>query len=106
MCRAYDRRLIAGRVCAYPEDREEEEEENKTDSETAQWDSVTEARNKWLYEQCTEVMPYATIILRLKEKSDWEPIESISGVKRAANAYAERKGLPPIPRRQRGRPRK
>jgi len=100
VCRAYDRRLITGRVCAYPEDREEE---NDAGTEAAKWDGATEARNKWLYGQCRDLVPYASIVFGLKEKAEWDPIESFSGIKRAANAYAARKGLPAIPRRQRGR---
>jgi hypothetical protein len=101
LCRAYDRRLVAGRVCAYPEDREEEDDSS---AEEARWDNPTEARNKWLYEQCLEIVPYASIIRELGKNPEWAPIWSPSGIKRAANAYASRKKLRPIPRRQSGRP--
>ena len=100
VCRAYDRRFDTQR--SYPKDMEDSE------LDEVQWDEETEARNKWLYEQCWRIVPYSKIIRDLdtlcKEKG-WDPIRSIPGIKRAANAYAKRKGKPRIPRRRSGRPR-
>ena len=70
-----------------------------------QWDKNTEARNKWLYEQCVKHTTYQAIILKMKTKSKkWARIVSVNGIKKAAEAYARRKQLPPIPRRSAGRP--
>lgn len=70
------------------------------------WDKATEARNKWLYEQCCKVVPYNTIKLQLKNKpKSWGRL-GINGIKKAANAYAARHDRPEIPKRQSGAPRK
>ena len=71
-----------------------------------QWDKTTEARNKWVYEKCRDVTPYKQIIAALKTRPAWDNLNSAAAVKRAANAYAQRNSLPPIPRRQNGRPKK
>ena len=71
------------------------------------WDQESEQRNKWLYEQCNANVPYQTIIIELKAKASrkqWNPIESVPGIKRAAEAYAKRMGLPLPPTRTPGRP--
>lgn len=75
-----------------------------TQNDRPQWDENTESRNKWLYEECCKVTPYKKIIGSLKQRSDWEPLDSAAAIKRAANAYANRNSLPAIPRRQSGRP--
>jgi|GEM_PF-5160205 hypothetical protein len=68
-------------------------------------DPATEARDKWLYDQCVKRVRFSAIIRKLDGKPrTWLRITSINGIKRAANAYAERHSLPPIPSRQRGRP--
>lgn len=73
--------------------------------DSPKWDSYTEARNKWLYEQCHKGTKYGMILTVLKSKSaKWEPIESVNGIKKAASTYATRKQLKPIPRRGAGRP--
>ena len=81
-------------------------EKPPTDPDDApQWDKPTEGRNQWLYMQCHKGTKYDAILRELKTKSaKWQPIVSISGVKKAANAYATRKKLKPIPRRGAGRP--
>ena len=70
------------------------------------WDEATEARNKWVYEECIKLTPYKTIIAQLAKRTEWEPLTTISSVKRAANAYAKRHNLPPPPARHSGRPSK
>ena len=73
--------------------------------EAPQWDKRTEARNKWLYEQCHKGTKYEAILRELKTKSaKWQLIESVNGIKKAANAYATRKQKKLIPRRGAGRP--
>lgn len=71
-----------------------------------QWDEHTEARNKWVYEQCCDVVKYSAIISDLKNKKPktWGRLNQPSSVKKAASAYADRHGKPPIPRRAKGRP--
>jgi hypothetical protein len=72
--------------------------------EAVGWDDLTEARNKWIYEQAVKLVPWKTIEKRLKGKpSKWGRISSVSGIKKAARAYARRHGLPPPPARQPGR---
>lgn len=70
-----------------------------------QWDKITEARNKWLYEQCKNGKKYSAIIADLKNKpKSWARLEHPNSIKKAAEAYAARKQLQPIPRRSAGRP--
>ena len=70
-----------------------------------QWDENTEARNKWLYGQCRKGKKYSAIIADLKNKpKSWARLEHPNSIKKAAEAYATRKQLPPIPRRSAGRP--
>ena len=70
-----------------------------------QWDKNTEARNKWLYEQCKKGKKYSAIIADLKNKpKSWARLEHPNSIKKAAEAYATRKQLQPIPRRRRRRP--
>lgn len=71
--------------------------------------SANDHRDKWLYEQCCARVIYKTIKSELRRRAEsdgWDPIESIPGIKRAAERYAESHNLPPIPKRQRGRPSK
>ena len=71
------------------------------------WDKATEARNKWLYDQCCKKVPYGKIIIKLEKKPmTWERLGTPNGIKKAANAYAERHDLVGIPKRTRGAPRK
>lgn len=66
-----------------------------------------EKRNEWLYRECCKGTKYKTIVARLRQKpKTWPRISRIQGVKNAANRYAKRHGLPPIPSRQPGRPSK
>lgn len=70
------------------------------------WEKPTAARNKWLYEQCCKLVPYSTIVLKLNKKpNSWGRL-GISGIKKAANAYAKRYDKDPIPKRHSGAPRK
>lgn len=69
------------------------------------WDQATFKRNQWIYEQWCAGTTFDSIIRGVREQSDWEAINSISGIKRAGRAYSERAGLPTPPRRQHGRPR-
>ncbi len=62
-------------------------------------------RDKWLYEQCCAGVAFQTIVNRLKKKN-WELIETVQGVKKAAARYAKLHDLPEIPKRQSGRPAK
>lgn len=68
------------------------------------WHADTESRNRFVYEQCCEGLPYCLIIEETQARPEWEPLNAISSVKRAAGAYAERHALPPIPKRRGGRP--
>jgi len=65
--------------------------------------TTNDARDKWIYQKCVALVPYASIVRQLKEKAKWELIDSIQGIKLAAKRYAERNCLPPIPSRQPGR---
>ena len=70
------------------------------------WDEATEARNKFVYEQCRELTLYKTIISQVCKRPEWEPLNRIPSVSRAAKAYAKRHALPPPPARKSGRPSK
>jgi hypothetical protein len=68
-------------------------------------DKAMEARNKWIYQQCRKgrAMPLDAIkakLARLAPQRGWEPIESIQGLRAAANRYAKRHNKLPIPNRQ------
>jgi hypothetical protein len=64
-----------------------------------------DARDKWLYEQCKKpTIKLETIKNNLAKKTKWAYIDSIQGIRLAANRYAKRHGLPNIPSRQPGRP--
>ncbi len=64
-----------------------------------------ESRDKWIYGECRRGTPYQTIANRLKKKpKKWPLIESVNGIKRAAERYAERHSLAKPPARQCGRP--
>ncbi len=68
-------------------------------------EATIEARDKWLYEQCCNCVPYKEI-LRLMEVQmppEWELLTSVSGIRKAAITYATRHNLPPIPIRQKTR---
>jgi hypothetical protein len=69
-------------------------------------DAATDARDKWIYEQCWKGVPYKKITAELAKKreskpsQDWRIIKSEQGIRDAAKRYAERKELPAPPRRQ------
>jgi hypothetical protein len=70
-----------------------------------QWDATTEARNKWIYQQAMEGVPWGEIVRKLRTKSrNWETLGSVNGVKKAADAYAAWRHLEPPPPRRAGRP--
>jgi hypothetical protein len=81
-------------------------EQAKTGMATLPAATANDARDKWLYEQCCKLVIYSSIVRALAKKKKWEPIESIQGIKNAANRYAEAHALPVIPSRQPGRTRK
>ena len=63
-----------------------------------------EQRDKWLYDECVKGTPYQAIAIRLKKKPEkWTRIESVNGIKMAAQRYAERNSLPRPSARQSGR---
>ena len=69
------------------------------------WDKWTEARNKWIYEECLKGTTYNTIIIRMKKKPKaWDRLGSVNGIKRASKRYAEVHNLDEPPTRQPGRP--
>ena len=75
----------------------------KKQAQSPRWDEATEARNKWIYDQCMKIVPYKKIISALKSKS-WGRIRSVGGIKSAARVYAKRHHLPEPPPRRSGRP--
>ena len=66
--------------------------------------TANDTRDKWLYDQCCKIVEYETICLRLAQKKKWAAIDSVQGVRSAAQRYAKRHDLPDIPSRQPGRP--
>jgi len=79
---------------------------------TAVRDIPTEARDKWIYDECCGRTPYKEIINELQrmiasgQQPEWESIESVNGIKRAAERYAARHDLPLPPKRASGRPKR
>jgi hypothetical protein len=65
--------------------------------------TANDARDKWLYDECCKAVKYETIKRQLAEKKGWEPLDSIQGIKLAANRYAKAHDLSSIPSRQPGR---
>ncbi len=68
-----------------------------------------ETRDKWIYSKCFKGLPYKNIERELEaqaSKKGWATLSGASSIRAAANRYAERYGLDPIPKRQRGRPRR
>lgn len=68
--------------------------------------SGNEDRDAWIYAKVTAGIPYKEILSELRKRSDWEPLETIEGVRRAARRHAERHGLKRPPSRHPGRPTK
>lgn len=104
--REYGREEVPGDEETAGDGGQPNDNQSAEESRAPVWDAQTEARNKWLYEECCNVTIYKTIIAELEKRTDWEQITSPGGIKRAANAYATRKGLSSIPPRQGGRPKK
>ena len=67
-------------------------------------DKELEARDKWIYEECCKGTAYALIAIQLKAKLEWNSIDTVPGIRKAGMDYAERHGLPAIPRRQKSKP--
>jgi hypothetical protein len=66
-------------------------------------DRKLEARDKWLYRQCCNGVPYKDIKSQLEEqcrKKGWRKIGSVQGVRAAAIKYGARHHLPAPPNRQ------
>lgn len=64
-------------------------------------DKNLESRDKWIYDECCKGTPYDLIVSKLKKKpKSWDRIESKQGIRSAAKRYADRNGLPQVPRRQ------
>ena len=102
--RAFADLMAEERIAEADRQRDMSEAEAVAD-DAPQWDKETEARNKWLYEQCRKGKKYAAIIADLKNKpKSWARLEYPNSIKKAAEAYATRKQLQPIPHRSAGRP--
>jgi hypothetical protein len=68
---------------------------------TVRRDKPTEARDKWIYEQCCKGVAHDTIAIRLKKKpTTWVRITRKQGIFACAKRYAERHALPLPPPRQ------
>jgi hypothetical protein len=68
-------------------------------------DKKLEARDRWLYKQCCNGVPYKDVKSQLKEKcrqKGWAVLDSVQGIRNAANTFAKRHKLPAPPRRQVG----
>jgi hypothetical protein len=64
-------------------------------------DPATDARDKWIYERCVKLVAYDVIARKLREKpKTWPRISTKQGIRQAAERYAARHGLEPIPARQ------
>lgn len=64
---------------------------------------ATEARDKWIYDQCCSTRPqrtYRQIIAELKRKPGCRVISTPQGIRHCAASYAKRHRLPPPPPRQ------
>jgi hypothetical protein len=78
-------------------------EGRKRTAATGSRDRKLEARDKWLYQQCCNGVPYKEIQSRLEEegrRKGWRKIGSVQGIRAAALKYAERHQLPAPPSRQ------
>ena len=74
---------------------------------SAGWQQDEFTRNAWIYEQAMRGEAYGTICRRLEnQRPEWGRIDSPQGIKRAAERFADRLGLPHPPQRARGRRRK
>ena len=63
--------------------------------------SSSDARDKWIYEECCKGTAYLTIVNKLKTKpKTWDRIDTEQGIRRAAKSYAKKHDLPPIPSRR------
>jgi hypothetical protein len=66
-------------------------------------DKKTEARDKWIYDQCCERMPYDNVVAELKRigpKRGWRVVSSKQRIQQIGNEYPERHGLDRPPPRQ------
>jgi len=76
------------------------------DAETKAFvDHQMELRDEYIYNQVMEGIKYKDIIDGLRDNPEgWRPINSIAGVKKAAQRHAENNSLPPPQPRSGGRP--
>ena len=66
-----------------------------------QRDKLTEARDKWVYDQCWKGVAYDSIARNLPKKNPkWNQIITKQGILACAKRYAKRNGLPDPPPRQ------
>src|SRR5207248_3084729 len=70
---------------------------------------VNDDRDQWIYNELkktgAERRPLETIRLELNKMAKaqkWEEMDSVQGLRQAAIRYAERKRLPPLPKRRSG----
>ena len=64
-------------------------------------DKATEARDKWIYDQCCKGVAYDSIARNLSKKNPkWARIGTKQGILACAKRYAKRKRLPEPPPRQ------
>lgn len=87
-----------------------EQERAKLPKTIAVPDTPAEKRNKWIYDECVKGKPFGVITRELTRRiatdpecSEWEPIESPSGIKGAADRHAHRHDFSPPKSRQPGR---
>ncbi len=89
------------------EDRQRAQEKRpaKTGARSVKRAKKTEARDKWIWQQCSDGTPYKAILSKLKtchEQNGWEPITSAQGIQSAARRYADCNQLDrPLPRQNR-----
>jgi hypothetical protein len=68
-----------------------------------QRDRMTEARNKWIYNQCCKKIPHDNIVAALKKlaaKHGWKVVSTKQRIHQIGNEYADAHGLDHPPSRQ------
>jgi hypothetical protein len=66
-------------------------------------DAMTEARDKFIYDEWCKGTTAKAIQAQVNGNDAWEAIHSRQGIKQAAERYARRRGLPAPPQRKPGR---
>lgn len=69
------------------------------------WDAATEARNRWIYQQCYKGTQHKAIVAKLAKRTKWEQVGE-ERVRQIAAEYAAIHHLNPPPVRKRGRRKK